>query len=73
MPATSTKRSTPRSPIGDDRIQKQMQGRVVPEAFTHGSSAQRMRWLKRGLDSGRPQDCDTLGAQARSERASATA
>jgi predicted metalloprotease len=48
--------------IGDDRIQKQMQGRVVPEAFTHGSSAQRLRWLKRGLDSGRPQDCDTFGA-----------
>jgi predicted metalloprotease len=48
--------------IGDDRIQKQSQGRVVPEAFTHGSSAQRMRWLKRGLDSGRPQDCDTFGS-----------
>jgi len=48
--------------IGDDRIQQQMRGRVVPEAFTHGSSAQRMRWLKRGLDSGRPQDCDTFGA-----------
>ena len=48
--------------IGDDRIQKQMQGRVVPEAFTHGSSEQRLRWLKRGLDSGRPQDCDTFGA-----------
>jgi predicted metalloprotease len=48
--------------IGDDRIQQQMRGHVVPEAFTHGSSAQRTRWLKRGLDSGRPQDCDTFGA-----------
>ena len=52
--------------IGDDRIQKQMQGRVAPDAWTHGSSEQRMRSLKRGLDSGRPQDCDTSGAQARS-------
>jgi hypothetical protein len=48
--------------IGDDRIQKQMQGRVVPEAFTHGSSEQRLRWLKRGLDSGRPQDCETFSS-----------
>ena len=48
--------------IGDDRLQKQAQGRVVPEAFTHGSSAQRVRWFKRGLDSGRPQDCDTFAA-----------
>jgi predicted metalloprotease len=48
--------------IGDDRLQNQAQGRVVPEAFTHGSSAQRVRWFKRGLDSGRPQDCDTFAA-----------
>jgi predicted metalloprotease len=48
--------------IGDDRLQKQSQGRVVPEAFTHGSSEQRVRWFKRGLDSGRAQDCDTFSA-----------
>jgi predicted metalloprotease len=45
--------------IGDDRLQKQTQGRVVPESFTHGSSEQRVRWFKRGMDSGRPTDCDT--------------
>ncbi|HEX4928402.1 MAG TPA: neutral zinc metallopeptidase [Burkholderiales bacterium] len=50
--------------IGDDRLQKQTQGRAVPESFTHGSSAQRMRWFKRGFDSGRPQDCDTFSAAA---------
>jgi hypothetical protein len=45
--------------IGDDRLQKQTQGHVVPESFTHGSSAQRVSWFKRGMDTGRPQDCDT--------------
>ena len=50
--------------IGDDRLQRQAQGRVVPESFTHGSSEQRMRWFKRGLDSGRTQDCDTFSARA---------
>jgi uncharacterized protein len=49
--------------IGDDRIQKQTQGMVVPESFTHGSSAQRVRWFKRGMESGRPQDCDTFAAK----------
>ena len=48
--------------IGDDMIQKQTQGRVVPEAFTHGSSEQRVRWFKRGLDSGQIQQCDTFNA-----------
>jgi uncharacterized protein len=46
--------------IGDDRLQKQAQGRVVPDSFTHGSSEQRMRWFKRGLDSGSPKSCDTF-------------
>ena len=46
--------------IGDDTIQKQTQGTVVPDSFTHGSSADRMRWLKRGLDTGDPAQCDTF-------------
>jgi uncharacterized protein len=50
--------------IGDDRLQQQTQGRIVPESFTHGTSAQRTRWFKRGYDSGRPQDCDTFSAAA---------
>ena len=50
------------SAIGDDRLQQQSQGRVVPESFTHGTSEQRMRWFKRGMDSGRPKDCDTFSA-----------
>ena len=52
------------SAIGDDRLQKQTQGRVVPESFTHGTSEQRMRWFKRGMESGRPRDCDTFSAAA---------
>jgi predicted metalloprotease len=50
------------SAIGDDRLQKQAQGYVVPESFTHGSSAQRVRWFKRGMETGRMQDCDTFAA-----------
>lgn len=46
--------------IGDDRLQKQAQGYVVPDAFTHGSSDQRMRWFIRGLQSGRLEDGDTF-------------
>jgi predicted metalloprotease len=48
--------------IGDDRLQKQSQGRVVPDSFTHGSSEQRMRWLTTGLKSGSIQACDTFRA-----------
>jgi predicted metalloprotease len=46
--------------IGDDAIQKQMRGRVVPHAFTHGTSAQRTRWFTKGLQSGRLEDGDTF-------------
>ncbi len=46
--------------IGDDRLQRQSQGRVVPESFTHGSSEQRAQWLRQGLSNGRIEDCDTF-------------
>ncbi len=46
--------------IGDDRIQRQTQGHVAPESWTHGSSEQRMTWLRRGMDSGRMEACDTF-------------
>ncbi|HEX8526781.1 KPN_02809 family neutral zinc metallopeptidase [Allosphingosinicella sp.] len=46
--------------IGDDTLQREAQGRVSPESFTHGTSAQRMAWLRRGLQSGDPATCDTF-------------
>jgi predicted metalloprotease len=51
------------SAIGDDRLQRQAQGRVVPDSFTHGSSAQRTRWFRIGLESGDPKKCDTFSAK----------
>jgi uncharacterized protein len=49
--------------VGDDRLQKQATGRVQPEAFTHGSSAQRMQWFKKGYDTGDPQSCDAFNSR----------
>jgi predicted metalloprotease len=51
------------SAIGDDRIQKQTQGYVVQDAFTHGSSEQRARWFRRGLEAGTPEACDTFNTR----------
>lgn len=51
------------SAIGDDRLQRQSKGTVVPDAFTHGTSAQRVRWFRDGFDSGDPEQCDTFAAE----------
>jgi predicted metalloprotease len=48
------------SAIGDDRIQRQTSGRVVPDSFTHGTSEQRVTWFRRGFQSGDPQQCNTF-------------
>ena len=50
--------------VGDDTLQKQNQGYVIPDSFTHGSSAQRVRWFKRGLAQGDMAACDTFSARA---------
>lgn len=52
------------SSVGDDTLQKRTQGMVVPDSFTHGSSAQRVRWFKRGFESGKIGACDTFNARA---------
>lgn len=52
------------SAIGDDKLQKQSQGYAVPDSFTHGSSAQRMRWFMTGYKSGQTRSCDTFRAAA---------
>jgi len=49
--------------IGDDTLQKQSQGHVVPDSFTHGTSAQRVRWLRQGLTTGDVNACDTFKAR----------
>lgn len=48
------------SAIGDDRLQKQSTGRVVPDSFTHGTSEQRYKWFKTGFDTGNPEKCNTF-------------
>ncbi len=48
------------SSIGDDRLQSRARGYVVPESFTHGSSAQRVSWFKRGIQTGAPEQCNTF-------------
>jgi predicted metalloprotease len=53
--------------IGDDRLQRQAQGQVSPESWTHGSSQQRVTWLRRGLQSGRVDSCDTFAANAQTQ------
>jgi hypothetical protein len=53
---------TAASAIGDDRLQRQSQGTVAPETFTHGTSEQRARWFRRGLDSGELRACDTFNS-----------
>jgi predicted metalloprotease len=50
--------------IGDDRLQQKSRGHVVPESFTHGSSQQRVEWLKRGLDTGNVDACDTFNNES---------
>ncbi len=49
--------------IGDDRLQQQSQGRIVPESFTHGSSEQRVRWFRKGLQQGQVDSCNTFAAK----------
>jgi predicted metalloprotease len=51
------------SAIGDDRLQQQTLGYVLPDAFTHGSSAQRTRWFMNGFKSGQVGSCDTFAAR----------
>ena len=48
--------------IGDDRLQRMARGQVIPETFTHGSSGDRVRWLRRGLDGGTIENCDTFSS-----------
>jgi predicted metalloprotease len=54
---------TAASAIGDDRLQQQSQGRVVPDSFTHGTSEQRMKWFKKGYESGDMKQGDTFNAK----------
>jgi predicted metalloprotease len=51
------------SAIGDDKLQQRSQGTVVPDSFTHGSAAQRVRWFKTGFETADPGRCDTFSAR----------
>lgn len=62
-PGDLEKALTAASAIGDDRLQQQAQGRIVPESFTHGTSEQRVRWFRRGFDSGDMNQCNTFKAE----------
>ena len=59
--------------IGDDRLQKEATGRVVPDSFTHGTSAQRLYWFKRGYNSGNPNTCNTFESDTSNGAVPATA
>jgi predicted metalloprotease len=61
-PGEAEQALTAASAIGDDRLQRQTRGQIVPESFTHGSSEQRVRWFKRGMESGDVRQCDTFSA-----------
>lgn len=56
------------SAIGDDTLQRRARGRVVPESFTHGSSAQRVHWFRQGLEKGTLEACDTFNAESPGKR-----
>ena len=60
----STRRCTTASAIGDDTLQRQAQGYVVPDSFTHGTSAQRKRWFMNGYQQGTVAACNTFSASA---------
>jgi len=49
-----------REAVGDDRLQERSRGYAVPDSFTHGTSAQRLQWFRRGLQSGDPAQCNTF-------------
>ena len=51
------------SAVGDDTIQKRTQGHIVPDAFTHGTAEQRVKWFRTGFASGDPRSCNTFAAK----------
>ena len=62
MKARDLMTKNPECVTGDDTLQRNAGRVVVPDSFQHGSSEQRVRWFKRGLDSGNPRECDTFSA-----------